>query len=1480
MRLFIDRDFFDAPKPPKIYLCNTSKKIIGELPAFNQSGNFKWNSYSDISFEISRTYVDLLTGETKVHPLYDKVEAPRNVLLQNYGYFAIQDVDDESGDNDIKTVSCFSLEYTASNKYLNNWHINTGEVDSKEVLYNEEQYGIDYSTDKDSFYQLAHGDFDPYESYYKQQYVDNTNYLYERVQIKDAQEYYEAISKNTDDSAQSHEKLYMKKFANVQFYNPHKQGLSLLHLVFENIPEWKIGNVDQSLWHRERKFSEDRISVYDFIQNNIHETFGCVAVWNSFDGTVSFYEEVEDDDEQLSEVSTRFETDVFISKENLASQVNVKYSSDNIKTKLIVNGADDLNIREVNLGNNAIMDLSFYHTFDWMEQDLFDAYGHYLDALREVETGLDEYGLPSSQYPMSYAEARDRWVAASNRYQDLVNAVPVEGNVVLIGDEFKKLYCTFSPISTAYCQTTINSGVQYVATSALYLDEAFTKPIKAPTETDMYVVQGVLLIYSQSDSKFKVDMAWDAKKFALIKKLNQYHVDEDINANKQDNVLLKLKNSSSDIATIRIYDKRFEASTYDARLQYYTKDKDGKYSDNNIVFTDANDFNTQKAKFAKDGTTIWANDYYVQSIVVKASNGISEAPDEYPIIDWIKGELTAQKMELEGYNITYIGTMGAYFVLAKDETNPDNLRDYGIRLLEEKHKTYTTIFQAQTEAMFSQENAQCIVQDDQPEGDYTEGTRWLDTNSNPVILKEYNGAEWITISASVGQEDKNKYEDYQRYIDNYEKLVAVQSVLSEKERDAEYCLDGYAITDYVLNLDDGSSMEEKMYKIAKKYFDGHSITRFSMNTKLPLYTFATSFDPLVYSKNSKAYNPLEQYYIKINYIPIPISNEEEFRYYDGSADEKVLYVEASQNPVTYTRNIYGYNSETRYYLKNMVEEAYRPIEIEDIETFNTYNGMSADTTLYVVSGGHLFSVYMVDSTPYIAYSNARGIYNMIMEYMRDKIEMNKFFTEDQWIRLSPFIKEDEFNDSNFLLTSYESEEERIHICQELMDAAAKELKTLCKPSLEFSMTMANILALPEFEPLFDQFQLGNFIKVQVREGYIKRARLLEVHLNFSDLSDFSCTFGNLITAKSEIDKHADLMKQAINAGKTVATSSGNWQKTVEKTNKLAESIANGLAIATVEVGKASGQSIIWDERGIWGRKLIEGTTDQYEPEQFKLVNNRILFSNDAFVTSKSLFGEYTIDGVTRWGVMAEAIDAGSIRGCAIEGGTIKIGQNSDGTYAFEVRSDGTVSMGGGSTLGGISVSDLNNAILNTNSSVTYTSQPSKYKVGDLWVLADGEQCGDFGAGSILRAIGSSDGDEFAVSHWTDAIEDTTSVIRNIKESFTWDNTGIQVAKRVTDGSGNVSTPFYVHIDSGRMGFHSRTINNDIVSDVEVVHIGNNSSIIQNATFEGLNGTTFNNDVRMNEDVNHYGAINMYNEVQDGFAWQVESDGSLSLAVIG
>ena len=1181
MKLFIPKDIFDNMHPPRLFLCNTGKKIIGELPAYDVRLDAKWNAYAELSFSIDRQYVDVLTGELVINPLFDQSEGLRMVYVENIGYFVIQDPDSSFSDKDSKTLSAFSSEYSCGAKYLENFYINTGEVDSKEVLYNESIYGTDYTMDQ--LYKKASGSFNAYEKYYIKDYTDNDSYVWQQVEIRDESVY------ATYDGSTVEKTLYVRGYPNIQFYNRTEPKRSLLHYIFEKIPEWKIGHVDVTLWRKERKFSEDRVAVYDFIMNTVCDTFKCVCEWDTITNTVNFYEEAEDGINEDNTIQERWDTDVFISRENLASEINISYSLDDIKTKLKVSGADELDIREINLGKNYIMNLDFFHNLEWMEQDVFEAYDDYLSAVE--------------LYTPKYIEASQGRVAAYNKWNDLMYAVPAEGNVVLVGDKFEKLYCIYSPIDTAYSTKTITDSDINQYLDVLYEDEECKNIIDTTflSDGDTFVVQGYSFVYKTSEKKFKCirHITTDTALSELNKKLGLYHVNEDIKANNKDNILLRLKNSESDIATIRVYN-----------------------SSGN-----------------KDNPT-----YLIQKIVVRSNSGLTDQPLTYTLKQWINGDLTSNKMGLDGFTVQYIGMLGSYFVLAKDERVKVNLQDYGIKLLQEKHDIYTDVFQAQTESMFSQEKYQCTASDEAPTGTIAEGTRWLDTDSSPVKLYVYKNGKWNQFEG-----DLSNYENYQRYIDNYEKLKAVQEVLVEKEKKATYTLDGFVVNDrridiskYTEDIDgvlryNGQSLEADMHRVALQHFDGYTVTRKDIDNSLPLYTFTTSKYP----------------------------NED-------------------------------------------------------------------------------FAVYLDGTLPYVSYVNAVGVYKSTMSKINNLTELKNFFTEDQWVRLSPLIREDEFSDSNVLLNGLESEEERLSIYKELMDLADKELKTLSQPSLEFSMDMANILALPEFEPLVSQFQLGNFVRVHIRDGYVKRARLLEIHLNFDDLSDFSCNFGNLVTTRSEIDKHAELLSQAVSAGKQVAKSVGEWQRAVDKSNRLEEEIENGLQNTALEIGKSSGQNITWNEQGIRCRKLIDGTTDQYEDNQIAIINNKIIMTNDNWKTSKAALGEFIINmnGVnqTMYGLLADAVVSGYIEGSEIRGGSLEIG--GDGGI-FRVNQDGSVE---------ILASDGNSAYA-TKNEVDLINQARQYHI-EL----------EYSGSTVFSELDSSCTITCKVYDWE---KDITEKIKNIGGTFSW-----------------------------------------------------------------------------------------------------------------
>lgn len=1153
MELFLPKDIFDNYQPPRLFLCTTGGKRMQELQYHEGSLNAKWNAYSELSFSINRTYIDVLDGSVKIHPAFDKAESLRLVEVEGIGFFILQDMDNTYSDKDSKTLSAFSIEYSCGSKYLENFYINTGMEDSKEVIYLSEEYGNGYTLDPNNLYKLASGEYDPYISYYIMEYTDNNKYEYIQTDI-DESEYNNYLNKHTD-AYQPHEKLYVKSYPNVQFYNKNKPELSLLHLVFERIPDWEIGNVDVNLWRKERKFEEDRIDVYSFLTQNVAETFNCVVSWNTLDKTVDFYEETDDGLTADNTIVSRWNTDVYISRENLANEIQVKISGDNIKTQLKVSGGEDLSISEVNLGKNYLLNLDYYHNEDWMDRDVLEAYDDYLEAI--------EYYAPI------YENTVQGWLEAQKQYNYLMHNIAVENNIVLVGDEFKKLYCLYTPYDTAYINDIIDSDYQDGVTTVpnlysanVFIDENIIDKSKLKNK-QFFCVQGYRFEYDSINKNFKFKGSMlPYNKTALLDKLWLYHVDDDIEGNVNDNILLTLKDTNSNIATIRIYDPKAKISTYMPDIHYYKKGTDGKFTD--IKITSADDF--------AGYTELYTNDYKIKCVMVNATNGVPKDPVIYSLTEWINGTLTATKLGLEKYTIASIGVMGAYLVLAKDESDKEVLADYGINQLQEKYDAYVKVFLTQTEAMLNKEGKNCLLSDENPGMGYKVGDRWLDTNSRPAALHEYNGATWVNISA---ENDKQlDAENYARYIDNYEKMVATQEMLVQKKQEAEYWRDGYIVPNRTITYKKGDS-DALFYSVADAFFrteaDGKDTAIISNGT------LHTDYD-----------------------IPI----------------------------FTFTHN------------------------------------------------SQKFAVYLVGTTPYVAYAESMGIYMAKRQAISRKTDFESFFNKDQWARLSPLIREDVFEDSNFFYTGYESTEEEFKIVRELVEAATKELKTLSQPSLEFSMTMANILALPEFAPIISQFALGNFIRIELRPGIVKRSRLLECNINFDDFSDFSCTFGNLITTKSEIDLHADLLKQAVSAGKQVAASSGSWQSAVDKANKLEQEIAGGLQNVALRVTEASGQAISWDNTGMHFRKFKEGSKTEYEPEEMAIINNSLVATNDSWRTSKAAFGKYTINGETRWGPIAEYVTADTIEGKFISGGSIEIGT---GDTKFKVDENGNVSiMSGGS----------------------------------------------------------------------------------------------------------------------------------------------------------------------------------------------------------
>ena len=301
----------------------------------------------------------------------------------------------------------------------------------------------------------------------------------------------------------------------------------------------------------------------------------------------------------------------------------------------------------------------------------------------------------------------------------------------------------------------------------------------------------------------------------------------------------------------------------------------------------------------------------------------------------------------------------------------------------------------------------------------------------------------------------------------------------------------------------------------------------------------------------------------------------------------------------------------------------------------------------------------------------------LLSSITDSINLENNFTKEQLLKLNNFIREDVYSDSCFEFNDNDTDEEKSEIEKELLEASKKELAKISQPQLSFSLSMANIYALKEFQVPASHFKVGNYITVGIRDDYFVHARIIEISYNYDDPSDFSVTFGNIYKSKTPIDIHAELLKQTASISNQVANSSSYWQKSSKVANDTMQIIKDGLGTAVEQIKMSDNIDTTWDRYGIHLRKkaiteaeLSDATVDGYLKKQAWITNEKFLYTSDGWETAKSAFGTFTYNGQEIYGLIAEMVIAGIVQGSEIIGGTITGTKINNGNGTFSVTEDG------------------------------------------------------------------------------------------------------------------------------------------------------------------------------------------------------------------
>lgn len=136
-----------------------------------------------------------------------------------------------------------------------------------------------------------------------------------------------------------------------KFYDDVNSDDTLLGQITRYVPAWHVGYVSADLMSKYRTFDVPDSTLYDFLMNDVAQTYECIFRFNTIDKTINAY--------TASDFTKT--SDIFIGYESFLKSSKVEEISDEITTVMSCYGGDGVNIASVNpLGSVFLYDFSHF----------------------------------------------------------------------------------------------------------------------------------------------------------------------------------------------------------------------------------------------------------------------------------------------------------------------------------------------------------------------------------------------------------------------------------------------------------------------------------------------------------------------------------------------------------------------------------------------------------------------------------------------------------------------------------------------------------------------------------------------------------------------------------------------------------------------------------------------------------------------------------------------------------------------------------------------------------------------------------------------------------------------------------------------------------------------------------------------------------------------------------------------------------------
>ena len=456
---------------------------------------------------------------------------------------------------------------------------------------------------------------------------------------------------------------------------------------------------------------------------------------------------------------------------------------------------------------------------------------------------------------------------------------------------------------------------------------------------------------------------------------------------------------------------------------------------------------------------------------------------------------------------------------------------------------------------------------------------------------------------------------------------------------------------------------------------------------------------------------------------------------------------------------------------------------EDAETYNTF---------YVPYYDKRNACFVEKETRQATIDNIVNQKDMMFKRMseiQEVLNFENYLGTNLYKEFSSYRREQEYSNSNYISDGLDNAK-IIEKAKEFIESARKELYKSATKQGHITADLNNLLAMKEFEPLVENFALGNFIRVNV-DIVIHRLRLIKFEIDFSNLTKIPVEFSDMTVTSNGLNDVKSILSAAQSMNRSYSYTAKQAEKGQIANSTFEQMYQDGLNSALYRIKNNDNEEVIIDKGGILGRSFDDIEND-YSQEQMKLTHNLLVYTRDGFRSVSCALGKHNyykfvngeIGQYTAYGLTSDFVTSGVVNGSQIIGGDI-YSTNYSSTEGTHINlNDGSFTMGGGA----LSYDKTNGLRVQGNGTFTGIIHAKKGGTIGGWNIGDTTITGGNIVLNSNGTIGNTNG------KWS-LNNDGSASFSNI--SIT--GGGINIKNRfIVDGEGNVTLPDNAKITWGQV----------------------------------------------------------------------------------